>query len=272
MSESTQIAVRLQEFELLQRQAKAHLAATMVPPQYRGPDNIGNCMIAIGMAHRMNIEPMLVMQNLHIVNGRPVWSAKFLIACFNKCGRFTSIRYKFNGKSGDEWGCRAICMECATGETVEGTEVTLGMARAEGWLDKKGSKWLTMPEQMLKYRAAAFLINSSAPELSVGIMTEDEAADSQTGKPAPAEEPRLEAVAGAILPRITPFQKGKRAFASGLRADANPYPKSDTAHAAWREGYLDAQGPEIDADIGFDPDTGEIENGTGTDGQDDSTS
>ena len=52
------------------------------------------------------------------------------------------------------------------------------MADKEGWTKKSGSKWLTMPDQMLAYRAAAFWSRIYAPEISMGFITKEEAEDS----------------------------------------------------------------------------------------------
>lgn len=167
-----------QGFELLQRQAKMFNSSTLVPPQYQGEQNFGNAVIALEMASRMNASPLMVMQNLYIVYGNPGWSSKFLISMFNQCGRFSAIKYKETGVRGtDSQGIVAYTTELATGEIILGPEVTISIAKQEGWYDKKGSKWKTMPDQMLRYRAAAWLIRTTAPELSMGLQTADEVID-----------------------------------------------------------------------------------------------
>ncbi|WP_127133468.1 hypothetical protein [Veillonella caviae] len=169
-----------QGFELLQRQAKMFNSSTLVPPQYQGEQNFGNAVIALEMASRMNASPLMVMQNLYIVYGNPGWSSKFLISMFNQCGRFSAIKYKETGVRGtDSQGIVAYTTELATGEIILGPEVTISIAKQEGWYDKKGSKWKTMPDQMLRYRAAAWLIRTTAPELSMGLQTADEVIDVQ---------------------------------------------------------------------------------------------
>lgn len=137
-----------------------------------------NVLIALDMANRLNASPMMVMQNMYVVYGNPGWSSKFLISTFNMCGKYSPIRYEFFGKPGtDEYGCRAYASELATGEKLTGPDVTIGMAKKEGWYDKKGSKWQTMPQLMLTYRAAAFFIRTCAPEISMGLPTSDELVD-----------------------------------------------------------------------------------------------
>lgn len=165
-----------QGFELAQRAAKLLAASSLVPQQYQG--NLPNCVIALNMASRVGADPLMVMQNLVIVHGKPTWSAQFLIATVNTCGRFSALRYEFFGApNSDEWGCRAWAVEKATGEKLIGTDVTLAIAKQEGWFSKNGSKWKSIPQQMLMYRAASWWTRAYAPELSMGLSTADEAAD-----------------------------------------------------------------------------------------------
>ncbi|MBR6635872.1 MAG: hypothetical protein IKK97_00310 [Phascolarctobacterium sp.] len=157
-------------------------AASMLAPSDIIPDTFknkpANVLIALEMANRMGASPFAVMQSMYIVYGNPSFSSKFLIACFNSCGRFTSIKYEFFGEpNADGYGCRAWATEKATGEVVKSIDVTISMAKAEGWYEKKGSKWKTMPQLMLQYRAATFLIRTVAPELAMGLRTDDEILD-----------------------------------------------------------------------------------------------
>src|SRR5262245_57935962 len=169
-------------FALPQRRAALLAASTIVPDTFRG--NVPNCVIALNMANRMGADPLMVMQNLYIVYGRPSWSAVFLISTFNQCGKFTALRYEWQGAPGqDEWGCRAYAVERSTGERLIGSLVTIGLSKAEGWYDRKDrngnfvSKWRTIPEQMLMYRSASFFIKTHAPELAMGLPTTEENED-----------------------------------------------------------------------------------------------
>ena len=166
----------LQAFENLQRMAKPLAASALVPQQFR--NNIGDCMIALDMAQRLHASPLQVMQNLYVVHGSPAWSSKFLIATINACGRYSSLRYEWKGKPGnDDYGCRAWAEEKATGQRLDGVWVTWAMVKAEGWSNKNGSKWKTMADQMFVYRAATFWQRAYAPELSMGLSTQEELQD-----------------------------------------------------------------------------------------------
>ena len=163
-------------FELMQRACKALAASTLVPKEYQG--NLPNCIVAMEMAQRIGASPLMVMQNLYIVHGRPGWSAKFLVASFNQAGRFSAVRYEWRGERGnDDWGCRAWAFEKSTGERIEGPMISIALAKEEGWYGKSGSKWKTIPELMLMYRAAAWMINTHAPEISMGLNTAEEMHD-----------------------------------------------------------------------------------------------
>lgn len=174
-------------FEHAQRVAKSLSVATFVPETYRG--NVANCLLALEMANRLNVPPLMVMQNLHIIHGRPSWSSQFYIAAINSSGRFTPLTYKVTGE-GDDRTCTAYATSRETGEVLEGVPVSIGMAKAEGWYSKTGSKWKTMPDVMLRYRAAAFFAKFYCPEITMGIMTSDESQDIAPQVPRPTAKAR----------------------------------------------------------------------------------
>lgn len=203
----TPVGQTVKQFEAMQRMAQMYSTSTIVPEAYRG--NIGNCVISIDMAMRMNANVLMIMQNLYIVKGNPSWSSKFLIATINMSGKYTSLRYRkrslgkagivkyndtefdkvkgrnttvvkeFDGTDIDNIECVAYATEIATGEILESDPITIEMAIKEGWYTKAGSKWVTMPNLMLTYRAAAFWQRAYCPEISMGFMTKEEAEDIQ---------------------------------------------------------------------------------------------
>jgi len=153
--------------------AKYLAQSDIVPEQtYRGKPQ--NCLIAVDIANRMNVSPLLIMQNLYIVKGKPSWSGQFCAGAINACGRFKPITYVWNE---DKTSCSVRTVRLEDGEIIEGTPVTMQMARDEGWIGKSGSKWLTMPQQMLQYRAAAFFARTYCPDVLMGLQTVEEVKD-----------------------------------------------------------------------------------------------
>ena len=162
-------------FIMATQMAKALAESTIVPNTYQ--NNVGNCIVAIEQAQRLKISPLAVMQNLHVIQGRPAWSSKFLIAMINDSGKF-DMELQFDetkDKDGKPFSCVAWTMK--KGRRVEGMMVDMQMAKDEGWLGKNGSKWKTMPQLMLRYRAASFFSSLNCPELTLGLYTKEEIID-----------------------------------------------------------------------------------------------
>lgn len=190
--ESLQIAAAtnlLQNSKLLNQISKLsniYAGSSMVPDAYRGkPDN---CFVALELASRMDVSPVLVMQNLYIVQGKPSWAGQACKALIDGSGKFKDSEYVMVGNPADDsWGCYLQAVNTRTGKTIKGTTVTIKLAKDEGWLNKNGSKWKTMPEQMMKYRAAAFFARTECPEVLMGFQTADEVEDVR-GAETPAAE------------------------------------------------------------------------------------
>lgn len=161
---------------------KMFASSQLVPQNYQG--KAMDCTIAVDMANRMGVSPMMVMQNLYVVKGKPQWSGQACMSLIRGSGEFKNVRPVYTGeKNTDSWGCYIRAEDKMTGEIVKGTEVTIAMAKAEGWYskpDKYGketSKWQTMPEQMLAYRAAAFFARVYVPNSLMGVAVEGEIED-----------------------------------------------------------------------------------------------
>ena len=162
-------------FIMAMQMAKALASSTIVPQTFQ--KNEANCLIAIEQAQRLRVSPMMVMQNLHVIQGRPSWSSKFLIAAINNSGKF-DMELQFEetqDKDGKPFSCTAWTTK--NGRKVNGMTVDMDMAKEEGWLSKNGSKWKTMPQLMLRYRAASFFSSLNYPELTMGLYTREEMQD-----------------------------------------------------------------------------------------------
>jgi len=159
----------------LWRIAKLFAASTLLPEHFRG--NAANCFIGLQLAQRMKVDAFALMQKLYVVHGRPGIEAQLAIAMLNTSGKIKgTIKYQFSGE-GNDYGCRAVVTSSEDGEIIEGPKIDRTLVKAEKWDSKAGSKWLTMPEQMYRYRSALFLIRAYWPEVLLGLQTEDELRD-----------------------------------------------------------------------------------------------
>lgn len=175
--------------------------ANILPQAYR--NSPGDCIIAISMANRMGVEPLTVMQWSQVVQGNFTWKGTACKALIDGSGKYRNSRYEFNGTEGaDTWGCRLIAERISTGETVRGPWVTIKLAKDEGWYSKSGSKWKTMPDLMLRYRASSFFAKTECPEVLMGFQTADEVGDALRVDPdAPEPKPVIcEDCGNAVTP------------------------------------------------------------------------
>lgn len=182
---------------------KAFASSLLVPQNYQGKPM--DCTIAVDIANRMGISPMMVMQNLYVVKGKPQWSGQACMSLIRGSSDFKNVRPVYTGeRNTDSWGCYIRAEDKVTGEIVKGTEVTIGMAKAEGWYskpDKYGketSKWQTMPEQMLAYRAAAFFARVYIPNALMGVAVEGEVEDVSKPERMETDEPILSIPEGVV--------------------------------------------------------------------------
>ena len=272
----------LESFELTQRMAKMFSTSSLVPAQFRdtvekynsatrqkelvkNPEALANCAIALDMASRLNANPIMVMQNLYVIEGRPSWSSQWIIACVNKSGRFSPLQFRiedlgeqevqyeeFAWVSGKKQSsikkavirnlvCVAHAKSLDTGEVVESAPVSMELAVKEGWYGKNGSKWQTMPEVMLRYRAAAFFGRVYAPDLLMGFQSQEEAEELAYIETAPT---------GEVVESTVKVTKGKMKKAEAV---TEPEP----IEAAKPEQEPETATVQVD-DQTIDTDTGEV--------------
>jgi hypothetical protein len=162
--------------------ASAISKADLVPKQFHNKP--ANVFLALDMSERLGITVFEVMQNIYIVHGTPAFSAKYSIALANHSGKLKGpIQYAVEGK-GETMAVTAYATVRETDQKISFT-VTWAMAKAEGWT--KNSKYKTMPDLMLRYRAASLLIRTHMPEVTLGMHTREEIEDVQAAREVPAE-------------------------------------------------------------------------------------
>ena len=164
-------------FNQLLRAAQMLSQTSIIPQSYQNKPQ--DCFVAIEMANRMGVSPMVVMQNMYVVKGKPSWAGQACTMLINSCGKFKDVKHIYTGEKGKpNRGCYVTATRISDGSQVDGVEVTMQMAQSEGWTSN--SKWRNMPELMLAYRASAFFARGYCPEAMMGVQTAEEVYDADS--------------------------------------------------------------------------------------------
>ena len=158
-------------FEYFDKMAELLKRSHFLPKEFVG--NKGDVLIILEMSARAGWSVAALLQNMYVVYGKPSFSSSFMVGLINSSGRFDGpIKYVYNET-------RTSCYAIGTvkGEEYRGVTVTIDMARAEGWMSKKGSKWATMPELMLQYRAISFFARAYCADIIMGMRSDQELID-----------------------------------------------------------------------------------------------
>ncbi len=197
--------------DMMMREAKELAQSDLLPDAFRNKP--ANCLIAVDLAHRLQMPAWTVMQNCYIVKGTPGFSGKFIISLVNTRGPFDGpieFEYEHNDK-GEATSCTAVATY-PSGKEVRAT-VSWDMVVKEQW--NKNPKWTSMREQMFAYRSAAFLARRYCPEVLMGMELADEREDVRVGvrNEASAPEPK------AIEDLNAALDEGERQSAQGEVVD-----------------------------------------------------
>lgn len=151
-------------FEAAQRMGKLLTMSNIISGDWR--NNIANAVVAIDLSNKTGIPAMTIANHIYVVKGHVGFSAEFYRAIIHGSGRFIDlISYQMNS---EESACR-VYMTDTKGEIKYGSWYTVDMAKAEGLYSKNGSKWLIMPEVMLKARAATLFAKDYVSDIYLGL-------------------------------------------------------------------------------------------------------
>jgi hypothetical protein len=163
-------------FEQMQRAATLFSKSGLVPKNFE--NNPAACFVGLQLAAQLGVNPFMLFQKIYNIGGKIGIEAQVAIAIANQRGVFEGpIEHKFSGQ-GDTRSCTATAILAKSKKPVS-LEIDWKTVNAEGWNKKGGSKWLTMPDQMFRYRSSLWLIRTYAPECLMGLNSIDEIEDMQ---------------------------------------------------------------------------------------------
>lgn len=191
--------------------------STIVPDNYRGKPN--DCLVALDLSARLGAPWLAIMQHVYVVHGRVGIDAALGTALTNRSGIFIDpLEFEVVGDDpeGQDYKVRAFARRKSTGTVLYGPWITWKLVIAERWNEDKPtktggvqkSKWNTMAEQMFHYRAATWFQRRHCPEVTMGMLTTDEAEDILPAKHVESQvvEPGNEGLKKLLAQRETSVQ------------------------------------------------------------------
>jgi hypothetical protein len=162
--------------------ARALSHTELVPDAFKKKP--GNIFAALQLASELGIGPMTLMRGVYFVKGRPSFDSQLAVALLRRSERTIGpMRFEEDAQEGGR--CRAVVRDKELAEDVRGPWVSMDMARADGWT--ANAKYKSMPGNMLRKRAAIFLIREAYPEVLGGYHTREEIEDVVASEPREVE-------------------------------------------------------------------------------------
>lgn len=150
--------------------ANIYASSSLFPGHLR--DKPADCFIVVQLAERLKADHLAIAQNTYVVQGKPGMEAKMIIALINRSGQFRGrLRFRLDGE-GNKRTATAHAID-NNGELCE-SSYSLQTAMDEGLVGKPGSKWKTMADLMLQYRAATQFSRLYCPDVTMGMAVLDD--------------------------------------------------------------------------------------------------
>lgn len=159
--------------------AQTIYASGLAPKGFDSPQKIA---VAIMLGAELGLAPMMAINKIAVVNGRPAPFGDAVVAIVRRSGLCEFIDERIEGEGDNRV---AICETKRKGETrpVVRTFSIADAKKARLW--GKAGPWQDYPERMLAMRARSFALRDTYADLLAGAYDAEEAAD------IPAEQPRI---------------------------------------------------------------------------------
>ena len=180
-------------FEVLYRMARVGAAAAGLTKRSLKPDE---AMYIILHGYALNIDPIVALNQIYIVNGKPTCSAQLMIALANKSGALSRLDIPDPGEVNDS--ATVIAVRKDRPDTEYRATFTMAMANKAGLATK--DNWKKYPGQMLIARAVSACLRQAVPDAIAGMYTVEEINTDVTvddaGNPSP-ETPQI--ISGSLV-------------------------------------------------------------------------
>ena len=169
--------------------AKALCASGLMPNGMNTPEKV---CVALQWGYELGLSPMVAVNNIAVINGKPTLSADMLHAIARRSPEYGGCKWIVQDDKKAE--CIIYRKTAAYTEEVKGL-YTIEMAQAAGLMSK--DNWKKYPQRMLKHRALSYALRDAFPDLLAGFYTPEEMTGVKDTEPrniTPPEEKQPEKV------------------------------------------------------------------------------
>lgn len=138
--------------------AQALAASSLLPSNYRKQP--ANVLVAIEYGQALGLAPMVAIQTIHVVDGKPTASAQLIGSLVRRAGHRLRV-------TGDKTHAIAEIIRSDDPDFAFRAEWNLERAEAAGLLGK--GPWKQYPDAMLKARAITEVARDACPEVLAGV-------------------------------------------------------------------------------------------------------
>jgi len=161
------------DFDGAWRIATAVVRAQMAP---RSLETVEKCTIAILHGLEVGLPPMMALQSIAVINGRPSIWGDGALALIQSSGLLDDMDEFYEGQEGAD-GYKAVCVLKRKGRSkVVRGEFSMADAKKAGLLSKDGP-WKAYTKRMLKMRARAFALRDGFADVLKGLSLAEEQED-----------------------------------------------------------------------------------------------
>jgi hypothetical protein len=170
---TTGLVLHADNMESMMRAAELMAAGRATVPKHL-QNNPSDCMAVIMQAMQWNMNPFVVAQKTHLVNGTLGYEAQLVNAVVQSSGAITGrFHYEYQGEGRD--------LECRVGATIAGeSAITWGeWLKLSAVTTQNSPLWKTNPRQQIGYLQVKNWTRAYTPGALLGVYTSDELIDSQ---------------------------------------------------------------------------------------------
>lgn len=181
------------------KMAQILVKSGLLPSVYNTPEKV---IIALQMGHELGLKPMVAINNIAVINGRPTLGANLMMAVINGNPEFHSYVEEYDNEDKPTW-CKITIGRKKNGGVVKySSKFSLEDAETAGLITK--DTWKKYPKAMMTARAISATAKKAFPDILAGIYTPEEMTETTerlpenyeigTTEPAPkkTEPPKVE--------------------------------------------------------------------------------